>query len=395
MKKILLLAAIFLVGCGTDNPEQNALPEVIIQIPETRKIVDWDEYTGQFEAVESVEVRARVSGYLQKLHFRQGSIIRRGQLLVTIDPRPFQAELAQAKAAVQGALTRRDLAKADLERAELLLSEQAISQEEYDARLQARQESLTSVAAARAALRQAELNLQFTSVRSPIAGRVGARLVTVGNLVSGGGPTSTLLTTVYSVSPMHFSFTANEAAYLKYVRQNAEGSRPSSREEANPVRLRLQDESDFVHEGRMNFVDNEINGNSGTVQGQAIFDNPAGLFIPGMFGRIQLLGSGEYDALLVPDSAILADQSNKIIMVVGDNDEVAARTVELGPVLDDGMRVIRDGISNSDRVVVGGLMRVRPGDKVSPKRKRPSKKTVEPVAKEQADTATSAESSGS
>lgn len=366
MLRVGLIVLALLAGCSGSEEATQSAPEVTVQTPEVRTIVDWDEYTGQFEAVESVEVRARVSGYLQQIYFREGSIVRRGTLLAQIDPRPFQAALAESRAALQGALTRRDLAVADLQRAELLLSEQAISQEEYDARVQARRETQTSVAAAQAAVRQAQLELGFTQIRAPVTGRIGAREITVGNLVSGGGPTSTLLTTIFSVDPIYFTFTANEAAYLNYYRQNREGSRPSSRDVANPVRLRLQDEEAFVHEGRMTFVDNRVDPDTGTVEGRAIFENDDGLFIPGMFGRLQLLGSSEYEAILVPDAAILSDQSNKIVMVVNAEDIVEPRTVELGSLQESNMRVIRSGLARTDRVIVGGLMRARPGNPVVP-----------------------------
>ncbi|WOE74671.1 efflux RND transporter periplasmic adaptor subunit [Alterisphingorhabdus coralli] len=363
-------------------------PEVTVQKPETRTIVDWDEYTGQFEAVEAVEVRARVSGYLERIYFREGAIVRKGDLLVQIDARPFEAALAEARAALEGAITRRDLAGADLKRGEILLAEQAISQEEFDTRQQAQKEARTSVAAARAAVRQAQLNLSFTRVRAPVTGRVGSRETTVGNLVSGGGPTSTLLTTIFSMSPIYFSFTANEAAYLKYVRQNSQGSRPSSRDVANPVRLKLQDEEEFIHEGEMTFVDNRVDPNSGTVEGRAVFDNAEGLFLPGMFGRMQLLGSGEYEAILVPDAAILSDQSNKIVMTVNKENVVVPRPVELGSLQEGNMRVIRSGLGKDERVIVGGLMRARPGNEVVPKppsEKEATKATAQKPKEKKAD----------
>ncbi|WP_197409575.1 efflux RND transporter periplasmic adaptor subunit [Erythrobacter sp. YT30] len=360
------LMALALAGCSGSQGEGDAPPpEVTVSNPEIRTITDWDEYTGQFDAVEGVEVRARVSGYLVQSHFREGALVRRGQLLFTIDPRPFQAEVARAEADLQAALTRRDLAQADLGRAEYLLEEEAISKEEFDSRTQARRETIAAVAAAEATLRQAKLDLGFTRVTSPIAGRVGAREVTSGNLVSGSGAQSTILTTVFALDPIEFIFTADEAAYLKYRRQAREGTRPSSRDIANPVMLRLQDEEEFVHSGRMSFVDNAIDTQTGTVEGRALFDNPDGLFIPGMFGRLRLLGSGEYDAMLVPDEAILSDQSNKIVMIVDSDNVVQARPVELGRVLDDGMRVIQGGIEKGDRVITGGLMRARPGNPVT------------------------------
>lgn len=360
------IVSIALTGCsgGSDEPPPPP-PEVNVATPTIRTITDWDEYTGQFDAVEGVEVRARVSGYLVRSHFREGTLVRRGQLLFTIDPRPFQAQVARAEADLQAALTRRDLAQADLGRAEFLLKEEAISKEEFDSRTQARRETIAAVAAAEATLQQAKLDLGFTRVTAPISGRVGAREVTSGNLVSGSGGQATLLTTIFALDPIEFIFTADEAAYLKYRRQAREGTRPSSRDIANPVMLRLQDEEEFVHSGRMSFVDNAIDTQTGTVEGRALFDNPDGLFIPGMFGRLRLLGSGEYEAMLVPDDAILSDQSDKIVLIVDEENVVRPRTVELGQVLDDGMRVIASGIERTDRVIVGGLMRARPGVNVS------------------------------
>jgi len=364
----IMIPLLLLAACSepTGNPQQGGAPPVRVAPPSRQTIMDWDEYAGQFEAVESVEVRARVSGYLDAVAFREGAVVRKGDLLARIDPRPFQAALAQARADVEGAITRRDQTLADLARGEILVKEEAISREDYDARVQARRAAESQLAASRARLQAAQLDLSYTEVRAPISGRVGARLVTVGNLVSGGGPTSTLLTTVYSIDPIYFSFTADEAAYLKYVRQNAEGERPSSRDAANPVRLRLQDEQDFVHQGRMNFVDNRIDPTTGTMRGRATFRNADGLFLPGMFGRLQLLGSGRYSALLVPESAILSDQSNKIVLVVGKDNIVEPRPVTLGALQPNNMRVIRSGIKPTDQVIVGGIVRARPGAKVSP-----------------------------
>ncbi|WP_156256259.1 efflux RND transporter periplasmic adaptor subunit [Sandarakinorhabdus oryzae] len=362
------LAGLLLLGACSQAPEGQGqgAPPVRVSPPVQKEVIDWDEYSGQFEAVESVEVRARVSGYLDAVAFREGAIVKKGDLLARIDPRPFEAALASARADVESAVTRRDQTQADLGRGQVLVKEEAISREDFDARVQARREAESRLAAARARLRAAELDLGYTEVRSPISGRVGARLVTVGNLVSGGGPTSTLLTTVYSIDPIYFGFTADEAAYLKYVRQNAEGERPSSRDAANPVKLRLQDEQGFVHDGRMNFVDNRIDPTTGTMRGRAVFRNSDGLFLPGMFGRLQLLGSGRYRALLVPEAAILSDQSNKIVLVVGKDNVVQPRPVTLGALQPDNMRVIRSGIGPADQVIVGGIVRARPGSKVTP-----------------------------
>ncbi|MEM8826351.1 MAG: efflux RND transporter periplasmic adaptor subunit [Pseudomonadota bacterium] len=353
-----------LSSCADSDDAPPPPPSVTISVPEARQIVDWDEYTGQFEAIEAVEVRARVEGYLQQTHFVEGAFVNRGDLLFTIDPRPFEAALARAKATLAGAKTRRDLARADLARGETLLAETAMSEEEYDARVQGSREAETAVVAAEADVREAELDLGFTRVRAPISGRVGQREVTPGNLVSGGGPNSTLLTTLFSLDPIDFTFTADEAAYLKYVRQNAEGSRPSSREVQNPVRLKLQDDPGFIHGGRMIYVDNQIDVNTDTILGKARFANPDALFVPGMFGRMQLLGSGEYEAILVPDSAILTDQSSKIVMTVDEENMVVPVPVELGNLQPDGMRVVT-GLAPDARVITAGLARARPGQPVT------------------------------
>jgi RND family efflux transporter MFP subunit len=366
--RALGLAALLtaLAACSGGAPPPPPAPEVTVAHPTERVITDWDEYSGRFEAIQSVEVRARTSGYLSQIQFQDGQIVKAGQMLFLIDPRPAQAALERARAQLQEAQTKRDLAIADLGRGVILRKERAISQEEYDQRAQAQQEGQATVAAAQAAVRSAQLDLEFTQVRSPITGRVGRHQVSIGNLVSGGGPDSTLLTTVYSLDPIYFTFDADEAAYLKYTRLNAAGERPSSRDAANPVRLKLIDETDFSHMGRMNYVDNRIDAGSGTMLGRATFANPGNLFIPGMFGRMQLLGSGPFKAILVPDAAILSDQSSKIVLTVGPGNKVVPKPVQLGSLQGD-LRVIRSGLTAKDVVIVDGLVRARPGSVVDPK----------------------------
>ena len=365
--RALLASALvlFAAACG-DQGGAPPPPPVTVAAPTVREITDWDEYSGRFEAIESVEVRARVSGYLSEIKFTDGALVKKGQVLFVIDPRPAEATLARTRAQLAEAVTRRDLAIADLRRGETLRAERAISQEEYDQRRQAREESEASVNAAQADMRSAALELEFTTVRAPVSGRVGRREVSVGNLISGGGPTASLLTTVYSIDPIYFVFDANEAAYLHYTRLNAEGKRPSSRRAANPVRLKLIDEKDFVHAGEMNYVDNRIDAGSGTMLGRATFPNPQQLFIPGMFGRIQLMGEGPYKSLLVPDSAIMSDQARKIVLTVNAKNEVVPKPVVTGSLQGD-LRVIREGLQANDRVIVDGLMRARPGAVVDPK----------------------------
>jgi len=370
MRYLISVMAIWLAACSSESGGGSGgpggPPPVTVASPERRSITDWDEYTGRLEAVESVEVRARVSGYLESVHFSDGQIVEAEQLLFVIDPRPYQTAVDRARAEVNQAQVRLKLAASDLERARNLFQSRAISEEEFDARTQDRQISEAALQAARASLAQAELELSFTEIRAPIAGRVGRKQVTVGNLVGGGSVSSTLLTTIVSLDPIHVYFTADERSYLKYVRLDERGERPSSRGTANPVRMKIADEEGFVHEGVMDFVDNEIDEATGTMQGRAVFDNPDGTLIPGLFARVQLLGRGPYDALLVPDAAIGTDQAVKFVYVVGEDNVVARRTIELGPLEEDGMRIVRSGLAGSERVVVKGLQRVRVGNPVTP-----------------------------
>lgn len=365
----LCVAAGLLAGCQDgpapgDRPGGGA-PEVTVATPLVREITEWDDYTGRFAAVDSVEVRARVSGYLESIHFVDGQTVEKGDLLFVIDPRPFEAALAGARATRVEAATRLELAEKDLERASELLREGNISKQVYDTRKQERDAAIAALEAAEAARHSAELDLGFTRVTAPIAGLISRQFVSEGNLVSGGTADSTLLTRINSIDPIHIYFDGDEAAYLEYVRLDRAGRRVSSRDAPNPVLVSLIDEQGFPHRGRMDFVDNRIDPATGTMRGRAILDNPDRLFLPGMFARVRLLGRGPYEALLIPDSAVAMDQARRVVFVV-DGDNVAhARPVELGP-LAFGLRVVRDGIEASDRVVVNGLQRVRPGSAVSP-----------------------------
>ena len=359
-------AVSLLSGCGEGpQPQGIAPPVVTVAHPIAENITDWDEYTGRIEPVESVEVRARVSGYLQSIHFDEGGMIAEGDLLFVIDPRPYQAILQQAAAEVTRARIRLELAGNDRERADRLFRSRAISEEELDARTQEEREAVAALAAAEAAVSGAQLNVDFTEVRAPIGGRIGRLHVTRGNLVSGGTEGSTLLTTIVSVDPVHVYFTGDEREYLKYQRLNLDGSRPSSRDFANPVHIRLADEKEFVREGRMDFVANTLDEASGTIQGRALFDNSDGLLTPGLFVTVQLLGRGPYEALLIPAEAIGADQSQAFVYVVGDGNVVERRSVAVGR-LERNLRVIEGGLSTTDRVVINGLPRVRPGVAVNP-----------------------------
>jgi RND family efflux transporter MFP subunit len=340
-------------------------PAVVVAPPLVVRMSEWDEYPGRFEATDRVDVRARVDGYLDSIHFRDGAIVKPGDLLFVIDPRPYEAVLEGARADVIRAQTRVELATTDLTRGEALFAIRGISQEEFDRRAQARKEAEAALVAARADERVAALNVEFTRVRAPIGGRISENFVSVGNVISGGQAGSTVLTTIVAVDPIEFVFDASESDYLRYNRMNATGERRTSRDTPNPVRIRLLDEPNFEHAGRMDFVDNQVDPATGTIRARAIMPNPGGFLAPGQFGRLLLLGSGEFDAVLVPDSAILSDQSLRFVWVMGKDDIPERRVVTQGH-LERGLRVVRSGLQRDDRVVINGMQRIRPGARVTP-----------------------------
>lgn len=363
---VLLIA---LGGCGREPPESHAAtpPAVDVAHPVAREITEWDEYTGRLAAVETVEVRPRVSGYLESIHFKEGQIVIKGDLLFVIDPRPFRAALAVAEAEVTRAQTRLELARNDAERASRLVKSRAISAEEFDTRSKGAQEAVATLSGARAQVEAARLNLEFTEVRSPIEGRISSHFVTVGNLISGGSDDSTLLTTIVSLDPIHCYIDVDEQAYLRYVRLDREGTRPSSRDTPNPVWIALADEAEFKHEGHVDFVDNRIDPLSGTIRGRGVFTNPDQVLIPGMFVRVRLIGRPHQRTLLLPDAAIGIDQSIRVVLIVGQNNIVEQRTVTLGQFV-DGLRVVRSGLTGEEDVIVNGIQRARPGSAVTPQR---------------------------
>jgi len=367
----LAALTILLSGCERDQPPITAgqasppAPSVTVATPLTQKVTDWDEFTGRLQAVETVEVRPRVSGYLQSVNFREGTLVEKGDLLYVIDTRPYQAAVDQARAELSRAVASQDLAKLNLARAERLFKTNVIPEEDLDLRQNQQRVSVADVEAARAALAAAKLNLEFTHVRAPISGRISHTRVTPGNLITGGETESTLLTTIVSVDPIHVSFTADEQSVLRYLRLDMSGTRKSSREVANPVLLRLADEETYAREGRMDFVDNQIDTATGTMRGRAIVDNPDHLLIPGMFIDVRLLGRGPYDALLVPDAALGLDQTIQFVFVLDENDVAQRRQVSTGR-LHGRLRVIKEGLEADDRVVINGIQRVRPGMKVIP-----------------------------
>ena len=360
------LAAV-LVGCG-QNQQAAAPPDPVVTVahPAQQTVVEQDEYVGRFVAVDSVEVRARVSGYLDQVHFTDGQIVKQGDLLFTVDKRPFQTSLDQASANLAQARANLAFAEADLARGAQLVRDKTITEQTFDQRTQAKRVAEATVAAQEAAVRQARLDLSFTELRAPVDGRIGDRRVSPGNLVTGGtGGNTTLLATIVSLDPIRFEFTFDEASYIRYERLSKGGKDVTSRDGSALVALRLIDEPDYAHEGRMDFVDNVIDRTSGTIRGRAVFANPNGVFTPGMFGRVRVPASPPYTALLVPDAAIGTEQARKYLLVVDGENIVRQKYVTLGQMSGD-LRVIKDGVTADDRVVVNGLMRARPGIKVKP-----------------------------
>jgi membrane fusion protein, multidrug efflux system len=367
---LILLLGLTLNGCG-EKPQQAAAaapppPPVTVAPPVKRTVTDWDEFTGRFQAVEEVQVRARVGGAVTNVEFRDGAIVHAGDLLYVIDARPFEAVAEQADGQLSDARAKAELAKRELDRALTLNQTQAVSDSIVDQRRQALQAAKAAEMQAEGALKAARLNIEFSHVLAPITGRVSRHLVSVGNLVQGSdNGTSTLLTSIVSLDPIHVYFDMDEATYQRNNRLYFEGKRPSSRETPNPVQITLVGEAKPSHDGKMDFLDNRLDVSTGTLRSRALVPNQDLSILPGQFGRVRLIASAPYEALLVPDTAVATDQSRKIVFVVKDDDTVEARAVVLGP-LDDGLRVIREGLKAEDRVIVDGIQRARVGAKVSP-----------------------------
>ena len=363
------LLALLVVNLGWGMPVQAQgppAPTVSVAQPVAKRITIWDEYSGRFEAVESVEVRPRVSGFVDKVHFKDGQLVKAGDPLFTIDPRPFEIAAESARAEIARARAQVALALSEVERAAPLVKSGAVTERDFTQRSANLNVTEAQLQVAEANLKAAELNLEWTVVKAPISGRISDRKVDIGNLVIGGSQGTTLLTTIVSLDPIHFIFDTSESDYLRYVRLGLAGQRDSSQDAASPVRIRLADEADWAHEGRMDFLDNQFNPRSGTMRGRAILNNKDQVFAPGIFARLRLFG-GEVDGLLVPDSAVVSDQMRKVVFVVGDDGVVKAAAVTLGPVV-DGLRVVKSGLQASDKVVLDGLANpmVRAGAKVVP-----------------------------
>lgn len=399
-----VLAVIATAGCRpAPPPPPSTTVDVVVAPPIAMRIVEWDEYTGRLEPIDSVDIRARVGGYLREIHFIEGDIVNKGDLLFVIDERPFASAVRRAEAAVLAAkaslgesesqLVQSEAAQKEVEaslrleeqrfaRAERIVGTNAISQEEFDIRKstleQARAQvdsaaanvatsraaievAAASVAAAEAELNTANINLNYTKVISPISGRVSSRLVTEGNLISGGTAESTLLTTIVSLDPIHVVFDADEAAFLKYQRLATQGKRASSRDVKNPVFLSLADEyPKFPHKGHMDFVDNRLDPNTGTMRGRAILRNPDFILTPGLFARVRIPGSGEHEAILVSDASVVSDQSDKFVFVVEGDGTIRRQPIKTGGAI-HGLRIVEEGLKGGEQVIIRGIQRVRPG----------------------------------
>jgi len=352
-----LLFAVTTMWSGSSASAETPPHQVTVALPLSRTVIDWDDYVGRFEASQAVEVRPRVSGQLVGVHFKDGDIVQRGQLLFTIDPRPFAAALAEVQAQVSSASTALQLARSELARANRLIADQAVSAEEVDS-LRARvQSAQAALAAAQAQVRSRALNVEFTQIRAPVTGRVSDRRVDVGNLVAGDAAAqATVLTTINALDPIYFSFDGSEALYLKQRRQN---------QGVQDVQIRLQDETDYTWRGRVDFTDNTIENGSGTIRGRAVIANPNYFLVPGMFGNMRMNGGTPHQALLVPDAAVVTDQARKVVYVVGKDGAVAVRPVQAGA-LADGLRVIHSGLRPDERVIISGTLFAQPGQKVNP-----------------------------
>lgn len=360
----LVLLALLAACGGGGEPQQFPPPDVSVAIVVQQPVTEWDEFTGRVEAVEAVEVRTRVAGHLKDWHFREGGPVRAGDLLFTIDDREYVAAAEAARAAVAGAEAEAQLAVQELRRAEELVRQKLVAQRDLDVARARAQQAEAALLSALARRRQAELDLGFTRITSPITGRAGAVRVKPGNLVA---PGESLLTTVVSTDPVHVVFDGDEAAYLRYQQMARRGERDSSRDARNPVLVGLADEDGYPHRGEMDFVDNQVNPETGTIRGRAVVPNPDGVFTPGLFARVRLLGASEVSAMLVHEQAVLTDQDRRYVYVVGQDGTAQRRDVTLGARV-EGLRIVESGLEPGDRVIVNGVRKIFfPGQPVNPR----------------------------
>jgi multidrug efflux system membrane fusion protein len=368
-----VLAGIFgllTVGCQKNGPPDSAAapPPVPVTVsqPVSKEVVEWDEYQGWVEAVDTVAIRARVAGYLDSIHFKDGAEVQKGDLLFVIDPRQYKAELDRAQADLLQAQTRFELASNDLARADRLLKARAISEEDADSRAKTERMAAAAIQSARASLEMAQLNMDYTQVKAPISGRIGRKMITEGNLVNGTMAESTALATIVSLDPIYCRFDADEQSILKYQQLSRLAQHENLRGGKWPCEIALANETGFPHKGVLDFVDNQVDTATGTLRVRGVFSNPDRVLQPGFFARVRVPGSAPYPALLIPDLAIGSDQDQKFVFVVDGQNTVQFVPVKLGPLM-EGLRVVREGLHSNDWVVVNGLMSVRPGAKVAPK----------------------------
>ncbi len=358
------LISVCLAGCNQPSAEQTAPPPppVTVAKPITKEIVEWDEYTGRTDAVQSVNITARVSGYLYNITFKAGEVVSQNDLLFVIDPRPYQAAYDQANGQLRQAEAQQKLNNLNLARADELRAKNVIAKQDYDNAVSQKNVSDAQVIAAQAAVESAQLNLDFTEIKAPVTGRIGREQVTVGNLVQAD---STLLTTLVSVNPIYAYFNVDERSVLKYQQLVREGKLPDPTSAAVPVYLQLENEKDFPHQGTIDFINNQFDPSTGTLQVRGIFPNANGFLVPGSFVRVRVAATPRYQGILVTDRAIGSDQGQKFALIVGQNNVVELRPLELGPVV-DGLRVIRKGLTGDESVIINGLVNARPGSKVNP-----------------------------
>jgi multidrug efflux system membrane fusion protein len=378
---ILAVVAATLAGCGRNDAAASAAagmppPQVTVAQVLQKQVTEFDEFTGRFEAIDRVEIRPRVNGYISSVNFTEGSEVKKGDVLFVIDQRPYAAELKRAEAQLNQAKSALTLARSEKARATNLLAQHAISQEEYDTRTSGAEQAEANVQLAQAALDTAQLNMTYTKVTSPINGRVSRANITLGNLVTNG---QTLLTTVVSLDPIYVRFDGDEQAFLRSVKEAKDNAAAGGKEPAAPVLVGLADEPGYPHAGVMVFQDNEVDPQTGTIRIRAKLDNHDRAFTPGLFARVRLMGEKKYDALLINDSAVGTDQTVKYVLVVGADNKVQYTPVKLGPVI-DGLRVVRDGLKADDTIVVNGLQRVRPGSPVTPQKVAMGEQHIHPGA---------------
>lgn len=361
---IVATALLLLAACGGNGQQQFPPPDVSVAAVVQKSVTEWDDYSGHIEAIESAEIRPRVSGHLRRVHYREGGLVQKGQILFTIDDREYAAAADAARADAARAEARIALAKQDLARAEQLIAARAVSQGELDARRMEAQQADADLLAANARLARSELDLGFTRVTAPFAGRAGVALVKPGNVVNAN---QSLLTTLVSVDPVYVSFTGDERAYLRYQELARNGTRGSSRDTPNPVLVGLANEDGFPHRGEMDFLDNALDPATGTIRARAVLPNPDGVFTPGLFARVRLLGASQQDALLINEQAVLTDQDRRYVYVLGANNSAERRDVVLGPQV-EGLRVVQSGLKPGDKVIVNGMRKIFfPGQPVNPR----------------------------